>query len=354
MAFDVFISHSSKERQVADDLCALLEKADIPCWIAPRNIVPGSHWQASIAQAVRNARLFVLLFSENSNDSEHVARELALADKNQVPILPIKIDASTPTNILEYYLSVCHWLDTSGRTLQEMENEIVKTVSRYLRRKVPEAQAVQEQTVDIFDGDMNQIGVATRAGAHKEGIWHKTVHCWFVGLDNGRPCIWFQQRGNRRKLHCTLMDKTVGRHLKSGESDRDGIESIRNELGIVVSFEHVNYIGVRTSSCIIGENRNREFNSVYLYSFRPAEAKITLNPQEVLGLICFDALSALDLFLERAGSISGRGFFVEENGLVERELTVGLSDFVPYPDGYYAKMCQLAIDFFSSKKSLSL
>jgi hypothetical protein len=37
---DVFISYSSKDKTVADSVCAKLEQEKISCWIAPRDILP--------------------------------------------------------------------------------------------------------------------------------------------------------------------------------------------------------------------------------------------------------------------------------------------------------------------------
>jgi hypothetical protein len=44
MARDVFISYSSKDKPTADAVCATLEANGIRCWIAPRDVVPGSDW----------------------------------------------------------------------------------------------------------------------------------------------------------------------------------------------------------------------------------------------------------------------------------------------------------------------
>src|SRR5713101_8280389 len=48
MAHDVFISYSSKDKPVADAVCAGLEGRGIRCWAAPRDILPGSDWGAAI------------------------------------------------------------------------------------------------------------------------------------------------------------------------------------------------------------------------------------------------------------------------------------------------------------------
>jgi len=40
MAHDVFISYSSKDKTVANAVCATVENRKVRCWIAPRDIPP--------------------------------------------------------------------------------------------------------------------------------------------------------------------------------------------------------------------------------------------------------------------------------------------------------------------------
>jgi hypothetical protein len=48
MAHDVFISYSSKDKPLADGICANLEAVGIRCWTAPRDIGPGEDWPTAI------------------------------------------------------------------------------------------------------------------------------------------------------------------------------------------------------------------------------------------------------------------------------------------------------------------
>jgi TIR domain len=73
----VFISHSNKDKPTADAICNYLESAGVPCWIAPRDIALGSDWSEGIMRGIDSCRVFVLVFSEHANDSEHVRREVA-------------------------------------------------------------------------------------------------------------------------------------------------------------------------------------------------------------------------------------------------------------------------------------
>ena len=69
MSHDVFISHSSADKRAADAACALLEARGIKCWIAPRDIRPGSDWGESIITAIEQTRVMLLLLSKKANSS---------------------------------------------------------------------------------------------------------------------------------------------------------------------------------------------------------------------------------------------------------------------------------------------
>jgi isopentenyldiphosphate isomerase len=349
VAFDVFISYSSIEKPVAESLCAMIENAGISCWIAPRNVVPGAHWAASIAQAVRNARLLVLLFSENASVSTQVAREVALADAHRLAILPIKIDAAIPDNVLEYYLSVCHWLDVSKKKIEDAESEIVGVARQYLGLRTATAMP-EEALLDIYDSDMNQIGTAKRSGVHREGLWHKTMHCWFISRHGGEPCVWFQKRSEDKSDFPALFDITAGRHILTNESDRDAVGKINQELGVSVSFDEVRYIGVRTYSEKIDEFFNREFNAVYIYDGGKILEHAVPNPKEVSGIIRLNVDEAMQLFSSDAGEAQAAYFANNE----QRNTIVKISDFVPRSDHYYQTICRLAKGYFDNSTQLAL
>ena len=59
MAHDVFISYSSRDKAVADAVCATLEGRKIRCWIAPRDIPPGQAWPSALTKAVSESKVFV-------------------------------------------------------------------------------------------------------------------------------------------------------------------------------------------------------------------------------------------------------------------------------------------------------
>lgn len=111
MAHDVFISHSQRNKTVADALCAGLEAGGIRCWIAPRDVLPGRSFAGEITRAINQSKVMVLVFSADSNNSEQILREVQLAANARLHIIQFRIEEVVPNDDLQYYLSTPHWLD---------------------------------------------------------------------------------------------------------------------------------------------------------------------------------------------------------------------------------------------------
>ena len=139
MAHDVFISYSSKDKPIADGVCASLEAAGIRCWIAPRDLAPGDDWPTSINKAIINSRAMVLVFSSNSNSSDDVSRELILAANSKLVIIPFKIENVEPEPGKQYYLARTHWLDAMNPPTRKQIRKLVDTVKKLLTPESPAA-----------------------------------------------------------------------------------------------------------------------------------------------------------------------------------------------------------------------
>ena len=123
LAHDVFISHSSKDKTIADAACACLESRGIRCWVAPRDIVAGVDWGSSIIDGINGTKVMVLILSSHSNVSKQVLREIERAAHRGMPVLPLRVEDVTLSKSLEYFLSSSHWLDAyKGPLKQHLEN----------------------------------------------------------------------------------------------------------------------------------------------------------------------------------------------------------------------------------------
>ncbi len=134
MAHQVFISYSSKDKPVADAVCAGLEARGIRCWIAPRDILPGIDWGAAIVDAISGAKVMVLIFSGNANSSQQIKREVERAVAKGAKILPFRIEDVPPSRSLEYFVSSSHWLDALTQPLEGHIARLGDTVGALLAR----------------------------------------------------------------------------------------------------------------------------------------------------------------------------------------------------------------------------
>jgi len=132
MPFEVFISHSTKDKTIAEEICRHLESRGIGCWIAPRDIEFGADWSEGITKGIGACRVFVLVFSESANQSDHVRREVAKAFGLGLSVIPFRIQAVNPSASLGYFLETVHWLDAIEPSPQEHFGNLADQVERSL------------------------------------------------------------------------------------------------------------------------------------------------------------------------------------------------------------------------------
>lgn len=129
----VFISYSTKDSDVANLVHSYLEGNGIPCWIASQNIEGGESFAMKIVEAIDDCAAFVLIASENSNDSPHVSREMSLATGKDKKIIPFRIREYTLSKNNLYFLQLSQWINAENNI-----NEALKHLLRVLREEFPE------------------------------------------------------------------------------------------------------------------------------------------------------------------------------------------------------------------------
>lgn len=131
--FDVFISYSSRNSEVADKICKILEDQNIECWIAPRDIPMGGKYASVISSAIMSCKIMVLVFSECAAISPWVESEVAKAFDNKKLIIPFKIEDVELEKYPEFdiRLSNKHWVNAFPDPSAEL-NQLLKVVSAIL------------------------------------------------------------------------------------------------------------------------------------------------------------------------------------------------------------------------------
>lgn len=103
----VFISYSTKDSESANQVKSMLEKYHISCWMAPNSIPAGGNYADIIPDAIKRCEVFLLLLSQNSQESIWVPRELDIAINSNRAIIPFQIDNACITNAFSLYLANC-------------------------------------------------------------------------------------------------------------------------------------------------------------------------------------------------------------------------------------------------------
>lgn len=140
MTHDVFLSYSSKDKSIADGVVSTLEQNGIRCWYAPRDIKPSEDWGQAIANAIQDTRVFLIIFSEHANQSQHVLDELLFAIDQGNIILPFRIENLEPEGAMRLHLSSRHWLDAYDPSWQTHLASLVKNTSTILETDLPDKQ----------------------------------------------------------------------------------------------------------------------------------------------------------------------------------------------------------------------
>jgi hypothetical protein len=117
----IFISYSSKDQGIAETICRALEARGHTCWISCRDVYPGQNFQEAIVQALRSAQVMLLVFTSNANNSDEIKKELVLAGRHRVTVVPIRVEDVVPNDAFAYEFATRQWIDLFKDWEQEIE-----------------------------------------------------------------------------------------------------------------------------------------------------------------------------------------------------------------------------------------
>lgn len=128
----VFISYSSQDQAVTWRVLEALESANIPCWIAPRNVPPGINAFEAIPQCITECSVLVLILSAKSMYSDYVEREIRLALEHKKTIIPFRIDDVPLAGSVHFMLTSVQWLDAFVPPMEDHLSTLVRSVQSFL------------------------------------------------------------------------------------------------------------------------------------------------------------------------------------------------------------------------------
>jgi len=132
---EIFISYSTKDKDLVFQITKKLEDAGLKIWIAPHDINTGIDYEDSIIEAIEKTNVFLLFISKNSLQSEDVKSELTLARSEGKQIVPFRLDDSPLKSKFRYYLSSTQHISVDKKNLDDSIDKLVHEIKEKLNKE---------------------------------------------------------------------------------------------------------------------------------------------------------------------------------------------------------------------------
>ena len=101
----LFVSYSHDDSSRVNELVDALQHAGLGIWLDREQNAHGRRFAGPIVEAIRGAKACAFMCSSTAYASDHVVRELYLADKYDKPMIPVRLENALPTADFEYFFS---------------------------------------------------------------------------------------------------------------------------------------------------------------------------------------------------------------------------------------------------------
>ena len=170
--YDLFISYAKKNFETAQYVVDRLESKGLKCFIAPRDIKTGANYAVEIVSAISDATAVLLVFSQESDKSGYVLREINSAVSRNKTIIPMKIEEFTSSEAMEFYLGVTQWLDAYPDISEAHINEVLSIVNGIKGQNVV---ATEQKKKRIIGPQLCKISEAASIGFSGKDILMKEI-----------------------------------------------------------------------------------------------------------------------------------------------------------------------------------
>lgn len=218
-----FISYSTKDSEEANLVYSYLESKGISCWIASHNIEGGESFSEKIWDAIADCTVFLMIVSGNSDASNHVSNELAIASEVKKKIIPFRLNAVNICKKNRYHLINAQWIDA----FPDM-NEALKHLLLAIRREIPD-EAVEAAPAEM---EIPKALVSKKDGEEKDlpdYTRDELVDILLQKIEKFPYCLRDRTYGVRYesflKLSSVLFDHTVTMYFK-GKTTAGGVNYV--------------------------------------------------------------------------------------------------------------------------------
>lgn len=101
----VFVSYARANQAVVLPVIEGAKQAGRKFWLDQQGLTVGEGWAGEIVRAIRGAAGVVVMCSKAAFESDHVKREVYLADRYKRKLIPVFIEDATPPEDFEYFFA---------------------------------------------------------------------------------------------------------------------------------------------------------------------------------------------------------------------------------------------------------
>jgi hypothetical protein len=106
----VFVSYARANAPIVLPICEAVKKEGNHLWLDQEGIGAGEGWAGEIVRAIRTVKGVAVMCSHAAFESDHVKREIYLADRYKKRLLPVFIEDASPPEDFEYFFAGVQWL----------------------------------------------------------------------------------------------------------------------------------------------------------------------------------------------------------------------------------------------------
>lgn len=101
----VFVSYARVNEAAVLPVIEAAKQAGRKFWLDQHGLKPGEGWAGEIVRAIRSAHGVAVMCSQAAFESDHVKREIYLADRYKKKLLPVYLEAVEPPEDFEYFFA---------------------------------------------------------------------------------------------------------------------------------------------------------------------------------------------------------------------------------------------------------
>lgn len=107
----LFVSYAHADNTAVLPVVEVVQAQGRNVWIDNQGIAGGDGWAGEIVRAIKGARGVIVMCSRHAFESDHVKREVYLADRYKKPMVPVFLEPASPPEDFEYFFAGVQWLE---------------------------------------------------------------------------------------------------------------------------------------------------------------------------------------------------------------------------------------------------